>query len=75
MGCRILYDKGTGPDREGACFIDSTDGIAFGPIMEDLDEAEAFRQSLEHDPRRYDVVELVERYNEWRKAEKRGPWA
>lgn len=49
--------------------FDSTDGLAFGPVFEDDDEAEAFLEHLEQigerDPRTIPAVELAQLHREW----------
>ena len=47
----------------------STTGLAFGPVFEDDDEAEAFLEHLEavgeRDPRHIPAVDLAQLHEEW----------
>ena len=55
MGCRILEGKMVNEcGRQAACFYDSVSGAAFGPLMEDAEEAEAFLHYLQDHPTMYD---------------------
>jgi hypothetical protein len=51
MGTRIIEGTADG-SKECAVFYCSASGIAFGPLMRDADEAEAFQRWLPDDPRR-----------------------
>ena len=73
MGCRILVGKGdSGEGVEYAVFYDSVTDVCFGPLMNNLEEAESFEKFLEghkskkgSDPRTYDVWDLIELYNKF----------
>jgi hypothetical protein len=68
MGIRFVIDE---PRRKVALF-DSTSGFAFGPVLEDEDEAEAFVDFAEiyaaglgweqHDPRAFTSRQLEDVY-------------
>lgn len=62
MGCRILTEKGYGR----SVFYCSTTMSAFGPVMEDEAEAEAFLAWLGKDPRLMKNADLEEAYAEFR---------
>lgn len=64
MGCRILEDT----EENQACFYCSTSGVAFGPLFESHEEAEAFMEFLDADPRKFTVGDLVDKHAEFRKA-------
>ena len=57
MGCRILEDP-----ENGACFYCSTTDVAFGPVMQNREEAEMFLEVLPHDPRIMDERHLMDAY-------------
>ena len=57
MGCRILEGKDS-----GAVFYCSTSDWAFGPLMNDYDEAESFLKWLKIDPRTLSENELEKKY-------------
>ena len=61
MGCRILEDK-----ENGAVFYCSTTGWAFGPVMDDEEEAEEFMNWLHGDPRSYTEKDLLNAYAKFR---------
>lgn len=67
MGCRIIEGKKDGA-AECAVLFCSTTGWAFGPVMESHDEAEAFIDFLDFDPRKYRDKELEYLYAEFRKS-------
>jgi hypothetical protein len=56
MGCRILEGQEGGTDTTMAVFFCSTTGVAFGPVMNDIDEAEAFMAWLKADECRWASV-------------------
>lgn len=77
MGCRILTNK----NDTQACFYCSTSEVAFGPIMENEEEALNFLKWLEDpenrkgykpligkgdDPREYETRDLTNLYYEFR---------
>lgn len=62
MGCRTLVSKGG-----DCCFYCSTTMFAFGPVFESEEEAEAFREFLDKDPRFYTDNELDELLADMRK--------
>lgn len=59
MGCRILSGKA------GACFYCSVTDVVFGPLMEDLNEANTFEGWLDLDPRQYQHDELMELFKQF----------
>lgn len=62
MGCRILEDRESG----NAVFYCSTTGWAFGPLMEDGEQAERFLKYLDPiDPRSLADKDLETRYSEF----------
>ena len=72
MGVRIIQADGIG-DSTGAVFYCSTTGWAFGPVMEDREEAEKFLEFLSPvDPRTLKDNELSERYAEFHKQTNKG---
>ena len=54
MGCAILGDSETGE----AVFYCNTSDWAFGPLMDDREQAERFIEYLSEDPRRYSTEAL-----------------
>ena len=62
MGVEILEGRDFGP----CALTCNTSGVAFGPLFEDREEAEAFLEWLPQDPRRYDDQELGRKYSEFR---------
>lgn len=61
MACRILMGVEQGCDTAISCLFDSTKQVAFGPIMGDEQEAEAFVEWLAdeqgyNDPRRMEKL-------------------
>jgi len=52
MGCRILSGTYDGT-REGACYVDSVTGTAFGPLFDSADDAEEFMEWLRADTKRW----------------------
>lgn len=61
MGCRILEAK-TGE----AVFYCSTSDWAFGPVMDNYEEAEEFLKWLKVDPRQFKDSELESKYCDFR---------
>ncbi len=68
MGVRIINADGCG-DSQGAVFYCSTTMWAFGPVMKDYEEAEAFLKFLSEksarDPRSYNDAHLEMLYSEF----------
>ena len=69
MACRILYDP-THQVGDAACFYDSVNGVAFGPMFDSNEEAEAFlaycHDELDQDPRAlHRIHTLVEKHSTW----------
>jgi hypothetical protein len=68
MSCAILANA----DDTLACFFCDTSSWAFGPVFYDRDsateQAEAFRQSLDRDPREYTECDLESRYLDWNRG-------
>ena len=67
MGVRILEGAYDG-NSHGAALVCSTSMTAFGPLMNDGEEAEAFIGWLSEDARRYSEHELLEQYKTFRGA-------
>lgn len=72
MGVRILTGKKDDGLIEAACFYDSVTDTAFGPVMDNEEEAIAFLDYLkypsnEKDPRTYSDAELEDAYVKFRK--------
>lgn len=67
VGVRILEGNHSHHDRGRAVLYCSTAGVAFGPLFEDGEEAEAFLQFLgpDVDPRLLSPKELRDRYTEF----------
>lgn len=63
MGVRILYDS----DNDMACLYCSTSMWAFGPVMNDEEEAEEFIKYLGEDARHFTDKELEAKYYDFRK--------
>lgn len=61
MGVRILNGDGRG-DSRGAVLYDSVSGWAFGPLFDDVDDAEAFLSTLTDDARALTDTELRTAY-------------
>lgn len=60
MGCRILEGD------DGAALYCSTSMVAFGPIFDDGEAAEAFLKWLDGvDPRGFSDQELMTKYSSW----------
>lgn len=55
MGCRIMVGVEAGCDVEQTCLFNSTKMVAFGPIMGDLQEAEAFVEWMAKEQGRIDL--------------------
>ncbi len=67
MGCRIIV--GTRDDGKGvecACFYDTVTDTVFGIILNDLEEAESFQESIDKDLRQLSHNEFVEELNKFR---------
>jgi diadenosine tetraphosphatase ApaH/serine/threonine PP2A family protein phosphatase len=67
MGCHILEGRETPDGAEMACFYCSTTGTAFGPIMQNREEAEKFLEFCHGDPRYYSQRELMDKYSDFTK--------
>lgn len=68
MGCRILVGCEQGTERESAVLFCSTSGIAFGPLMQSEEEAEAFIAYCgQHggDPRKFSSKELMDLWDQF----------
>jgi hypothetical protein len=61
MSVRILEDR----ESFEACFYCSTSMWAFGPVMANIEQAEAFLDWLPRDPREYNDNELESKYAEF----------
>jgi hypothetical protein len=68
MATRYHIGREAGTDRESTVLFDSVTGLAFGPLFESTDEADAFICTLAHDPRAYSSRELADSLAEWRAA-------
>ena len=63
MGWFILYDK----DEEQGAFACNTSGVVFGPLMDgEREDMQDFGESLEKDPRLYDINELMSKWYDYR---------
>ena len=64
MGCNVIV--GGSDEGECAVFYDSVTEVAFGPLMNDLEEAESFQKWLKKDARTIPVKELIKLLNQFR---------
>nr|NIP96152.1 hypothetical protein [Akkermansiaceae bacterium] len=64
MAVEILevVDTHGGRMTRGHIFFCNTSDTPFGPLFDSYDEAERFQATLDDDPRRYDPVDLCERF-------------
>lgn len=62
MSCRVISNC----EDDMACFYCSTTMLAFGPVMQNEEEANDFLKWLPVDPRRYPDSELIAKYWEFR---------
>jgi hypothetical protein len=63
MGLRILVGCEQGTDAESAVLFCSTSGVAFGPLMDSEEEAEAFIAYCNErggDPRKFPIDTLMD---------------
>lgn len=67
----IVGNLNQGNGVECAVFYDSVTDVTFGPIMDDLEEAESFEEWLEKDARAYDVKELIRLLGEFKEGRKK----
>lgn len=67
MGCRIFVGHECGSDREQAYLWCSTTERCFGPAFESEEDADAFLEWCERDPRRYTEAELERQISVWEK--------
>lgn len=65
MACWTI-DGGKGQ----VCFADSVTEVAFGPLFESVEDAEAFSKWLGTDPRRFSTAELIEKKHRWHRGDK-----
>lgn len=70
MTCDILVGQTNGGEQ--AVFFDSVSTVAFGPVMNDLEEATAFKEWLDLDPREYTVDILMRNYDKFNKERREG---
>jgi len=69
MSVRILVGHEAGCDGTKACLFCSASGHAFGPLLDDYDEAERFLEHHMHrygDPREATIELLQDRLEAWR---------
>lgn len=70
MGVRLIVGSYEG---DKVAMFDSVSGFAFGPVLDDEDEAESFLAHLktvdDRDPREIPDEELTEHLNEFRQIE------
>lgn len=62
MGCRVLQLSQCWGDNDlaGVCLFDSSKGLVFGPVFEDVNAADAFVEWLGIDPRSLTLEQLVQ---------------
>ena len=72
MSVRIIEGRADGAETDDvAVLYCSTIGVAFGPLFEDHDAAQAFLEWLGRDPRQYTAEGLREIHDTWRQKEQR----
>lgn len=65
MGVHILSGELNGSTTEAACLVDSVTGVAFGPVFDTHDGAQAFLEWLPGDARALSPGDLAQQIAEW----------